>query len=282
MAKKTRKRKTTKKKSAARKRPATASRKTAKRAAAKRKTKKTKTKTTKRTPKKTVRKATMRKTTTKKTTAVKAAKKRSQKKAVKKKASTAKKRASAQKTARYPRNPLTKAQIGHFRQLLLEKRAELIGDVSLIESEALKKSRLDAAGDLSSMPIHMADIGTDNFEQEFALGLMSGERKILIEIEAALQRIHDGRYGICEGTGKPIGKKRLDAIPWARYSMEYAQMVEKGLVIEGERVGGYEGWESTTGSTDDQDVDDVDLDEDDEDDVDPFDFLNDEDDDEDY
>jgi RNA polymerase-binding protein DksA len=120
--------------------------------------------------------------------------------------------------------------------LLLEKRAELVGDVNSIESEALKKSRLDAAGDLSSMPIHMADLGTDNFEQEFALGLMDSERKILAEINDALRRIDNGVYGICEGTGKPIGKARLKASPWARYCIKYATMVEQGLISEGEKM----------------------------------------------
>ncbi|MHC4073711.1 MAG: TraR/DksA family transcriptional regulator [Planctomycetota bacterium] len=102
------------------------------------------------------------------------------------------------------------------------------------EDEALNKSRLDAAGDLSSMPIHMADIGTDNYEQEFALGLMDSERKLLREIDDALVRIEQKAYGVCEGTGKPIPKARLEAQPWARYCVEYARMLEQGLVTERE------------------------------------------------
>ncbi len=123
--------------------------------------------------------------------------------------------------------PLTKEDLHHFRMLLLDKRAELLGDVNSIESEALKKSRLDAAGDLSSMPIHMADLGTDNFEQEFSLGLMASERKLLSEINAALKRIDDGSFGICEGTGERIPRARLEANPWARYTIEYASHMEK-------------------------------------------------------
>jgi RNA polymerase-binding protein DksA len=125
---------------------------------------------------------------------------------------------------------LTPADIKHFEQLLLEKRREIIGNVYEMQDEALKKSRLDASGDLSSMPIHMADLGTDNFEQEFALELLDSERKLIREIDDALQRIQDGSYGICEGTGKPIGKARLEAQPWARYSVEYARMLEQGTV----------------------------------------------------
>jgi len=161
----------------------------------------------------------------------KKAKKTSRKKTTAKKA-PAKKKAPA----RQRRRALTAEEIQHFRELLLQKRAELVGDVSSIESEALKKSRLDAAGDLSSMPIHMADLGTDNFEQEFALGLMDSERKILAEIGDALKRIDGGVYGICEGTGKPIAKARLGANPWARYCIKYATMVEQGLVREGEKI----------------------------------------------
>ena len=115
--------------------------------------------------------------------------------------------------------------------MLLGKCKEIIGDVDSMENEALRKSRLDAAGNLSSMPIHMADIGTDNYEQEFTLGLLDSERKLLSEIDDALGRIEKGKYGICEGTGKPIPKARLEATPWARYCVEYARMVEQGLVV---------------------------------------------------
>jgi DnaK suppressor protein len=131
-----------------------------------------------------------------------------------------------------PKTRLSEAELEYFRQLLLEKRREILGNVSEIEGEALRKSRLDASGDLSSMPIHMADLGTDNFEQEFSLELMDSERRLLIEIVDALNRIQAGTYGICEGTGKPISKARLEAQPWARYSVEYAKMVEEGRVPE--------------------------------------------------
>jgi DnaK suppressor protein len=153
--------------------------------------------------------------------------------------SSKKKTSVRKKTSRIRRkSTLTAAEIKNFKRMLLEKWFEIVGDVSLIENEALKKSRLDAAGDLSSMPIHMADIGTDNFEQEFALGLMDSERKLLVEIRDALKRISEKVYGICEGTGKVISKARLKANPWARYCIEYANMVEKGLVEEGQYVYG--------------------------------------------
>jgi RNA polymerase-binding protein DksA len=136
------------------------------------------------------------------------------------------------KTSEY----LNEQEVEHYKQLLLDKMREIVGDVNSIEDEALKKSRLDASGDLSSMPIHMADIGTDNYEQEFSLNLLDGERKMLRDIIEALQKIDEGIYGICEVTGRGISKDRLEARPWARYCIEYAKLVEKGIVREGEPV----------------------------------------------
>ena len=143
-----------------------------------------------------------------------------------------KKRTSSTRTKK---ERLTPSNIEHFKKMLLEKRRDILSDVNEMEGEALKKSRMDATGDLSSMPIHMADIGTDNYEQEFALELMDGERKLLREIDDALGRIEQGTYGTCEGSGKPIGKARLEAQPWARYCVEYARMLEQGLVPEQEQ-----------------------------------------------
>jgi DnaK suppressor protein len=144
---------------------------------------------------------------------------------------TSNKKASSRGTKK---SRLNRADIEHFKRMLLAKRGEILRNVSEIEDEALKKSRLDASGDLSSMPIHMADLGTDNYEQEFVLGLMDSERQLLKEMDDALERIEKGTYGICEGTGKPIPKARLEANPWARYRVEYARMLEQGLVTEQE------------------------------------------------
>ena len=129
---------------------------------------------------------------------------------------------------------LTAVELKKYQALLLQKRREILTNVNEFEDEALKKSRLDATGDLSCMPIHMADLGTDNYEQEFALGLMNSERRLLREIDEALGRIEKKTYGTCEGTGKPIPKARLKAQPWARNCVEYARMLEQGLVTEQE------------------------------------------------
>jgi len=125
---------------------------------------------------------------------------------------------------------LTAAEIREFKALLLEKLEEILDNVVFMEEETLRKPRTD----LSNMPIHMADVGTDSYEIENILGLMDSERKLLMEIEDALARIENGTYGICEANGEPIPKGRLDAIPWARYCVGCATLLEKGLLEEKE------------------------------------------------
>jgi len=98
-----------------------------------------------------------------------------------------------------------------------------------MQDKTLNHTRDDASGNLSSMPIHMADIGTDNYEQEFTLGLIEGDRKLLREIDLALSKLDAGTYGICEVTGLQISRARLDAKPEARYCIEYARKIEQGL-----------------------------------------------------
>lgn len=130
------------------------------------------------------------------------------------------------KKAKSKPGKLTKTDLAYFQTLLLKKRQEIQLNVLNIGDGALKQSRQNAAGDLSMMPVHMADIGSDTFEQEFALELMEGERQLLREIDEALQRIDAKTYGICEGTGSLISRARLEAKPWAKYCVEYAREME--------------------------------------------------------
>lgn len=127
-----------------------------------------------------------------------------------------------------PQKPLTAAEIEELRLALLDKRAQIVGDVGTLQDEALRGSRREASGDLSSMPVHMADLGTDNYEMEFTLGLLEGGRALLHEIDEALERIRQGTYGICQATGRPIGKARLRAKPWAKFCYEYTLALERG------------------------------------------------------
>ena len=120
---------------------------------------------------------------------------------------------------------ITPRELELFRDALLAKRREIVGDMSSMEREALRSS----GSNLSNLPLHMADMGTDNYEQEFTLGLMEKDRKLLRDLNDGLAKIQNGTFGICEGTGKPISRARLEAQPWARYSIEYARKLEGRL-----------------------------------------------------
>ncbi len=123
---------------------------------------------------------------------------------------------------------MKKAEMKVYRDRLLALRARLRGDVNQLADAALNKSRSEANGDLSSMPIHMADLGSDNFEQEFTLSLMESEGGTLDQIEAALERIEDGDYGLCEECGTRIPKTRLNALPYATMCVKCASTLEEG------------------------------------------------------
>jgi RNA polymerase-binding transcription factor DksA len=92
---------------------------------------------------------------------------------------------------------------------------------------ALKRNRQQAASSTSSMPIHMADLGSDNFEQEFTLSLMETEEGTLEAIEGALERVEEGVYGVCEECEGAISKHRLEAIPYAPLCIKCAQQRER-------------------------------------------------------
>src|SRR5438874_7909984 len=121
---------------------------------------------------------------------------------------------------------MNKAVLSEFRQHLERLHSRLKGDVSHLADEALRKAGGEASGNLSNMPIHMADLGTDNFEQEFTLSLMQTEEQLLGEIAAALDRIKQGSFGLCEECTGSIPKARLQAVPYARYCVECARKLE--------------------------------------------------------
>lgn len=132
----------------------------------------------------------------------------------------------AQEQVEQTKTKLLKADLDHYREILLRHRRELVGRVTGLEDEALRSS----GGNLSNMPLHPADIGTDTFDQDFALGMAASDRGLLQELDEALERIEKRTYGVCQMTGKPIPKARLDAKPWAKYTVEAARLVESGIV----------------------------------------------------
>ena len=120
---------------------------------------------------------------------------------------------------------MKKNESREFKHMLLGLRSRLRGDVSALADAALRKTRSEASGDLSSMPIHMADVGTDAFEQEFTLSLMEHDGSALEQIEAALVRIEDGNYGVCLECEAKIPKARLQVLPHTPHCVKCAEKV---------------------------------------------------------
>ena len=122
---------------------------------------------------------------------------------------------------------LTKDQANRFKKLLLDLRDHLIDGVNFLASENLKRTNRDASGELSGYSLHMADAGTDNFDREFALSLVSSEQEALYEITEALKRLEGGTYGGCEMCEKPIVLERLEAVPFARLCVQCQSQMER-------------------------------------------------------
>lgn len=125
------------------------------------------------------------------------------------------------------RTHLNKQELEHYRQMLLTLRAQKMGDLSAKEDQALRSE----GGNLSHMPIHMADVGSDAYDQDFMLSLAESDRKLIREIDEALQRIENKTYGVCLLTRKPIPKARLNAKPWAKYTIEAVRLIESGQAV---------------------------------------------------
>ncbi|RME36822.1 MAG: hypothetical protein D6788_10805 [Planctomycetota bacterium] len=130
---------------------------------------------------------------------------------------------------RMPRTHLSAKELREFRQMLLAKRAELCSDMERLSRPTPEGSGADHV-DQTSMPIHMADVGSDTWEKEFTLGLIANEQALVREIDEALERIDNKTYGICLATHKKIDTARLRAKPWAKYCIEYARAKEEGRV----------------------------------------------------
>jgi DnaK suppressor protein len=122
---------------------------------------------------------------------------------------------------------MKKADMKVYKQRLLLLRARLRGDVNAMADAALNKTRTEASGDLSSMPIHMADLGSDNYEQEFTLSLLQNEEDTLELIESALERIEEGQYGSCVECDGTIPKTRLNAIPYTPFCVKCAAKIQE-------------------------------------------------------
>jgi RNA polymerase-binding transcription factor DksA len=122
-----------------------------------------------------------------------------------------------------------KAEWTKYYTTLLELRERLLNQMSGLAKES--------AEEMPGYSLHMADSGTDNFDRDFALSLLSSDQDAIYEIEEALKRIERNTYGICELTGKPIPRARLDAIPWTRFTVEAQAQLEKEGALRQRRLG---------------------------------------------
>ena len=122
---------------------------------------------------------------------------------------------------------MRKSEAAVFQRLLLRIREALLSDVNHLTDKCLRINRKESSGDLSSMPIHMADLGSDNFEHEFSFSLLENEEDKLAKIDAALARVTGGTFGKCEVCGCIIPKERLKAIPWTPHCVNCARETEE-------------------------------------------------------
>jgi RNA polymerase-binding transcription factor DksA len=116
-----------------------------------------------------------------------------------------------------------------FYHHLLELREQL-----MLQMNGLAK---ESAQELPGYSLHMADSGTDNFDRDFALSLLSSDQDAVYEIEEALKRLERKTFGVCELTGKPIPRARLEVIPWTRFTVEAQAQLEREGVLKSRRLG---------------------------------------------
>ena len=120
---------------------------------------------------------------------------------------------------------LSKKELAFYKEVLLDLRAKIAGDLQHLESDSLKKSTEEMTGDHADL----IDTAQDEFDREFVLSLAANEQQILNKIDVALHKISDGTYGVCEKYGTPIPKKRLMAMPYAALCIKAQEEQEKGL-----------------------------------------------------
>lgn len=125
------------------------------------------------------------------------------------------------------RKKLTAKELGLYKDKLLELKDKATQQMKDISQDTLMKSQKDMSGDISGYSLHMADVASDNYDREFNLGLVSGERDVIIEIEQAIKRIDDKSFGSCLCCKKSISKTRLNALPYAKYCIDCQEKKDK-------------------------------------------------------
>jgi DnaK suppressor protein len=124
------------------------------------------------------------------------------------------------------RSNLSNEELKEFRKLLLDKQRAILGAVHGMTVEARGASARE--GEASAEPPVEPGAFPDDFnDRDLTMGLLENERLLLRDVGDALDRIEHGTFGVCQATGRPIGKARLLAQPWSKYCIEYARQVEK-------------------------------------------------------
>ena len=124
------------------------------------------------------------------------------------------------------REVLNKQQLKQFKDLLLQTRANVAGEIKSIAKEASKNPR-ESSGDLSSYTVHMADMSGDAYERELAMNIASSEQEVLYQIDEALKRLDEGAYGLCQSCGQVISMSRLKAVPYTSMCIECQRAQEQ-------------------------------------------------------
>src|SRR5512133_1438894 len=122
---------------------------------------------------------------------------------------------------------LTKKQLEHFKEKLLEERKRVLEEMDELQQTNLKQSISDASGENSRYSYHLGDVASLSYGREFSMGLAERQQKYLEQGYEALQRIEDGTYGICKVTGETIAVERLEEVPVAKYSVKGKEIMER-------------------------------------------------------
>ena len=178
--------------------------------------------------KKPVRKPAPKKPAAKKPVVRKPAKKVAPKKAVAAPAKKPAPKAAPEVAKAKPLRAFRKDELAAFRAQLQQHLELIQGNLNALAGDNLKRSPIEATGDISAHSTHMADQGTDNFDRELALNLASSRQESIYDIEDAIRRVDDGSYGACESCGKAIERPRLKALPFAKKCMGCQNAAERG------------------------------------------------------
>ena len=121
---------------------------------------------------------------------------------------------------------MTKLELAKYKKLLIKVRETINGDINHIAKESLK-SQKESSGDLSGYSFHMADMASDSYDRELSLNIASEEQEVIYEIDEALKRMEEGKFGLCVSCSKKIPQKRLSAVPYAKYCIQCKSEEEK-------------------------------------------------------